>query len=183
MTNFHSEGLLVALQFLGAAAGLSAIVAALVAMGYGVLRGADNTRTAKPYWVTVRRALPYVFLLALIGGLTGQLGGGSREGVVGELLPAVMALFGPFIAYFLGSKRDQAGKISVNALAFLLSFFVMYNVAAVWRQDNENFEFCQKVFSDPDIDGPAEMEAREVYWMDYCKTVDTGMLASGAAVG
>lgn len=170
MSQFHLDGVIVALQFLGAALGISAIVAIFVSLGYGVLRSSGGGRP-KTYSTTVREALPFVFLLALVGGLTGQLGGGSREGVVGELLPAVMALFGPFIAFYLGSKRDKSGKISVNSLAFLLSFFAMYNVAAVWRQDNENWTFCRDLFANADFDSSEELQARETYWLAYCKSV------------
>lgn len=170
---FHLTGVLVAAEFLAAALGISAVVAILVALGYGVLRSTEVER-GKSYWETVAGALPFVFLLALVGGLTGQLGGGSREGVVGELLPAVMGLFGPLIAFYLGSKRDKSGQVSVNTLAFLLSFFVMYNVASVWRQDNENWAFCRDLFSNADFDNELEMKTREVYWLGYCKTISKG---------
>lgn len=172
MTGFHIEGTLVALQFLAAAIGVSAVTALLVAMGYGMLRKFNRAGAAKPYWQVVAAALPYVFLLAVVGGLAGQLGGGSRSPVVGQLVPAIMALFGPFLAYFLGTKRDPTGKVSANALAFLLAFFVMYNVAAVWRQDNENWLFCRDLFANPDFDDEIELQTRTAFWWEpYCETV------------
>lgn len=164
MTEFHIAGIWVALQFVAATAGLAAIVALPVALGYGALRRTNKAKPARRYWLVVAESVPFIFLLALVGGLTGQLGGGSKSSVVGEILPALMALFGPFLAYFLGSKRDPSGKVSVNALAFLLAFFVMFNVSAVWRQPAEHWAFCRDLFANADFDSELELRVREEFW-------------------
>jgi hypothetical protein len=168
---FHFEGAGVAFTFVLAVVAVAFLIGIVVAVGYVFLRRTDRARKAKSARATFLEALPYVFLLALVGGLTGQLGGGSREGVVGELVPAVMTLFGGFIAYFLGSKRDPSGKISVNTLAFLLGFFVMYNISAVWRQDNENWTFCRDLFANPEFSSEEQRQDRELYWHAYCGSV------------
>lgn len=174
MNDIHIKGAVVALQFLAAVVVLSAAVAVFVAIGYGVIRRLAPGKERKPYWSTVLRAYPYVFILALVGGLTGQLTGGSRVPVAGEVLTAILGLLGPFIAYFLGTKRDPSGKISINALAFVLGFFVTINVAAVWRQDSEHRELCFKVYSDSSFDTADKLYVRDATWKEFCSTVFLG---------
>lgn len=125
----------------------------------------------------VRRALrsalgafPFVLMIGFVGGLAGQLGGSSRSGVVGDLLPALVTLLGGFVAYYLGAKRDRSGKVLVNTLAFLLCFFPAYNVASVWRQSNENWDFCRGIFSNPAFDQAGRAD-RNYYWSTYCTGV------------
>ena len=171
MRLFHLESILVAAQFLALVVVIAAGTAVLVALVYGVVRGVLPDKTQKRYLAVVGDAVPFLFMLALVGGLCGQLGGGSREGVVGALLPALFTLFGGFMAYYLGAKRDRSGKVAVNTLAFVLSFFVVYNVSAIWRQDLEAWDFCRELYSNPDIDQPDERHDRETFWFDYCSPV------------
>ena len=171
MTSFQLESIWVATKTLALVVAIAAVTAIIVALIYGVVRGAQQNKAPKTYGAAVSDALPFVFILAVVGALCGQLGGGSREGVLGELLPALFTLFGGFMAYYLGSKRDQSGKVAVNSLAFLMSFFVLYNVSAVWRQDNEAWTFCRDLYSNADIDQKDERQDRERFWLGYCKPV------------
>jgi len=162
---------------LGTAGGVLLLVALLavgvalaITLTYGVIRSADRLRTKRTYREIVLEAFPYIAIIALIGGLSGQVAGSSRVGVVGQVLPALFTAFGGFTAYYVGIKRDKGGKVAVNSVAFLLAFFVMYNVSAIWRQDPEAWEFCRELYSNAAFD-KEDREDRDKYWGGYCAEV------------
>ncbi len=164
------ESILTAAKFVGFVVLVSALTAVVVTLIYGVLRAEDKGKEPRPYWTVVRGAAPYIFLVALVGGLCGHLGGSSRESVVGALLPALFSLFGGYIAYYLGAKKDQSGKIAVNTLAFLLSFFFLYSVSATWRQANEALDFCRGVYSNAGFATAEQRADRDIVWAVYCNS-------------
>lgn len=166
--SWEIESILTAAKFVGFVVLIAAFTAVVVTLIYGVLRGEERAKAPKSYWAAVRGALPFIFLVALVGGLCGHLGGSSRESVVGSLLPALFSLFGGYIAYYLGAKKDQSGKIAVNTLAFLLSFFFIYSVSATWRQSNEAMDFCRGVYSNPDYATVEQRTDRDTVWGVYC---------------
>jgi hypothetical protein len=168
--SWEIESILTAARFVGLVVLIAAFVAIVVTLIYGVLRGAERARVPRSYWAVVRGAAPFIFLVALVGGLCGHLGGSSRDSVVGSLLPALFSLFGGYIAYYLGAKKDQSGKIAVNTLAFLLSFFFLYSVSATWRQSNEAADFCRGVYSNPDYVEPDQRADRDRVWAVYCNS-------------
>lgn len=168
--SWEIESILTAVKFVGSVVLIAAFTGIIVTLIYGVLRGADRTKERRSYWSVVRGALPFIFLVALVGGLCGHLGGSSRDSVVGALLPALFSLFGGYIAYYLGAKKDQSGKIAVNTLAFLLSFFFLYSVSATWRQANEALDFCRGVYSNPDYATTEQRKDRDVIWTVYCNS-------------
>lgn len=166
--SWEIASILSAAKYVGLVVLMAALTAVVVTLVYGLLRQRDRTKTTKAYWAIVFDALPYVFLIALVGGLCGQLGGSSRTSVVGELLPALFTLFGAYIAYYMGLQKDESGKIAVNTLAFLLSFFFLYNVSATWRQANEAAEFCRRVYSNPAYASTEQKADRDRLWSVYC---------------
>jgi hypothetical protein len=168
--SFEIAAIFSAAKFVGLVVLIAAFTATVVTLIYGVLRKEEKGKEKKPYWTVVRSALPYIFLVALVGGLCGHLGGSSRESVVGSLLPALFTLFGGYIAFYLGAKKDQSGKIAVNTLAFLLAFFFIYSVSATWRQQNEALEFCRGVFSNPDFATAEQRADRNTAWAVYCSS-------------
>jgi hypothetical protein len=109
--------------------------------------------------------------LGFLGGLTGQLGGSSREGVVGDVVPAILTLVGAYAAYILGEKRSRSPYLLMNGFSFVLAFFIMYNMSSIWRQDSEAFEFCRGVFSDPDYAAPDRRGDRDQTWAAFCQPV------------
>ena len=112
-----------------------------------------------------------VFLMGMVGGLAGQLGGSSREGVVGELIPAIFTLFGGYLAYYLGEKRDANGKIALNTVSFMLCFFTIYNISAIWRQSNENWQFCRELYANPSFSNAEQRGDRDSKWNNFCQPV------------
>ena len=112
-----------------------------------------------------------IFAMGLVGGLAGHLGGGSRESVVGELVPAVFTLFGGYLAYYLGEKKDVRGTVVINSISFVFCFFSMYTVAATWRQSNENWHFCRDLYSNHEFATPEKQKDRDANWEKFCQPV------------
>lgn len=151
---------------------LSSIVALTVSTCFYLFRFASQNQvqraeTANDY--TWWRLFFPALALSLIGGMSGQLGGGSREGVVGELIPALFVLIGGYGAYLLGEKKIERPLMVPNGLSFVFAFFLLYNMAAVWRQEAEIKEFCLTVFSDPNFDTRTLIDYRSVKFGEYCK--------------
>lgn len=111
------------------------------------------------------------FLVGLIGGLAGHLGGASREGAVGDILPAILALVGGYSAYLLGEKRAGSVEFYNNGFCFLVAFFLLFNLSAVLRQSNESFDFCKAVYSNGDLASGEAKVTRDETWGTYCKAV------------
>lgn len=109
--------------------------------------------------------------VALIGGFSGYLGGSSRSSAVGDILPAVLTVLGGYIAYIMGESRENSPRVAIYGFTFVLAFFLLYITASVWRQDNEAFEFCKSVYSDPDFAASAVVEQRDDAWSVYCNAV------------
>jgi len=118
----------------------------------------------------LRLFLP-ALVLALIGGMSGQLGGGSRDSAVGDLVPAFFTLAGGYGAYLLGQEKVKSPFIIPNGLSFVFAFFVLYNFAAVWRQEFELEQFCLQVFSNPDFDSAMLMSYRQGTFGAYCEPI------------
>jgi uncharacterized membrane protein len=112
-----------------------------------------------------------IAVFGLIGAFSGQLGGASRDGVVGDVLPAVFTLFGAYLVYYFGSKPDTNSRIALTSLSFLICFFSTYNIASVMRQKNENWTFCRSVYSDPRYNTEDLWKQLNEVWGDYCQSV------------
>lgn len=143
------------------------IVAAYYASMRMKLRMAGQDQPAPQ--IDLASIIPSVVFLGLLGGLAGHLGGGSRESVVGELVPALFTLLGAYLAYYLGEKKDSNGRILVNSASFAICFFTIYNVSATWRQSNEHFNFCRQVYSNPDFATVEQRKDRDGSWEEFCQ--------------
>lgn len=110
-------------------------------------------------------------ILALIGGMAGQLGGGSHISAVGDLIPAVFTLAGGYGAYLLGNEKIKSPFVVPNGLSFIFAFFILYNLAAVWRQEGELEQFCLAVFSNPDFDNAMLISYRHGTFGVYCEPI------------
>lgn len=96
-----------------------------------------------------------IFGLATLGAVAGIAGGTSRVGVVGDIIPAALALVGAVAAYLFGIDRSQGLIASFCAAAFALALGVGYAAGAGNRQvaDNkaENVEFCRSLFAQSEV--------------------------------
>jgi hypothetical protein len=133
-------------------------------------QNAEGKPATNTSWVEFLRTFAYVLVVGFIGGLAGHLGGSSRVGVVGELVPALFTLLGGFSAYYFGTKANADGKLLANSAAFLLCFFASYNVASVWRQSTENWEFCKAVYSNAAYDEAGRAD-RDYWFNTFCTEV------------
>ena len=73
-----------------------------------------------------RFALLFLSILtfALLGFVTGQIMGQSRESAVGAVLPAVLTLLGGIVIYLIGSKGIQTQAI-VSSMAFCFAMALL----------------------------------------------------------
>ncbi|MBG6161472.1 hypothetical protein IWQ54_001122 [Labrenzia sp. EL_195] len=96
-----------------------------------------------------------VVVLSFLGSAVGFTGGWSRVGVVGDVVPAALALVGGFTAYLFSVGSSKALVALVSTSAFTLAFFVSYLVGAETRNPSERFDayktFCHKALSNPDL--------------------------------
>lgn len=96
-----------------------------------------------------------IFGLAALGAVAGVAGGTSRVGVVGDVIPAALALVGGVAAYLFGVDRSQGLVASFCAAAFALALGVGYATGAgnraVTDNKGENLEFCRALFAQPEV--------------------------------
>ena len=90
--------------------------------------------------------------LAMLGCISGYLGGLSRTAAVGEIIPAALALAGGAAAYLFGADRSKGLIASICALALGLSLFLGFVTSTVKRGKVEAFQahltFCRDVLRD-----------------------------------
>lgn len=120
----------------------SIIVAAgvVLALSFFLVRPEDRTRVAV-----------LVLGVAVIGAVAGFAGGTSRTGVVGEVIPAALALLGGGLAvYLFGVDLSKGTLASVCAGAFALALGLGYTMGAGTRGPSERYatwtEACRDVF-------------------------------------
>lgn len=121
---------------------------------------------------------PILFGLSLIGAVAGIAGGTSRVGVVGDVVPAALALIGTVSIYVFGAQKasDREPVVAFGAAAFALSLGLGYAVGAANRGQADAFlrslTHCGAVFSNEDVlkDSDAFWRAATV-WGDMCMEV------------
>lgn len=93
-----------------------------------------------------------LFGLATLGAVSGVAGGGSRVGVVGDIIPAALGLAGGVSAYLFGVNQSKGLVASVCAAAFALALGFGYAAGAGNRSSSDvkeaSVEFCRTLFSD-----------------------------------
>lgn len=109
-----------------------------------------------PIWIASLGILGVFFVMGLFGGVVGFHGGNSREGVVGDLMPAVVTLVAGFAAYLFGVSEKPASPLMFPLLGvFVASLFVTYSMGSANRganQDQRYFdEQCLRIFGEPDL--------------------------------
>ncbi|WP_415402623.1 hypothetical protein [Tateyamaria sp. SN3-11] len=104
--------------------------------------------------------------LAMLGCISGYLGGLSRTAAVGEIIPAALALAGGAAAYLFGADRSKGLIASICALALGLSLFLGFVTSTVKRGKVEAFQahltFCRDVLRDGDIMADTEAFVRVI---------------------
>ncbi len=146
---------------------------ALVALGVALLCFIPVLRIS----VERRQVLAVIgalFVMGIFGGLVGFQGGNSRIGVVGDLMPAVVALVAGIAAYLFGVSERPPGPLLFPLLAsFVSTLFIAYGMGSVNRGANDEYATwegqCLSVFGNPDVLGSerAYRNAKE-HFGDYC---------------
>ena len=98
-----------------------------------------------------------ILTVTLLGCMTGYAGGNSRTGVVGDIIPAVLAFFGALVVYLFGIKSKISPLTPFLVSAFVVSLFIGYGLGAKKRHLFElteaRREVCINVFSDSQVMG------------------------------
>jgi hypothetical protein len=72
-----------------------------------------------------RETLPPVFALCLLGIVTGQVTGLSRDAAVGTVIPAILGLLGGIVLYLIGSKgRELQSLVVMGVVGLTLNLVV-----------------------------------------------------------
>ena len=77
--------------------------------------------------------------LAAIGVTVGITGGLSRESAVGDIMSAVLGLFGGLAVYLFAADRANGALVSICAFVFSLSVYVGYLEGAGRRNTPESY--------------------------------------------
>jgi len=114
-----------------------------------------------------------VVAMAILGSISGFAGGLSRVGVVGDIIPAALALTGGVSAYLFGVDRSKGVIASLCAAAFALSLGFGYSSGASIRGGSERqtaiVQECKTAMLQPEILGDDRAFCRFVTMMgDQC---------------
>jgi len=99
----------------------------------------------------------FIILISLgfLGSTVGMTGGLSRAGVVGDIMAAVLGLFGTLSVWLFAADRSKGALVSICAIAFCVSLFVSYFEGAARRVKPESYAFwkekCLEKYTDKDV--------------------------------
>ncbi|KNG92864.1 hypothetical protein [Pseudaestuariivita atlantica] len=121
---------------------------------------------------------PIMFGLSVIGTVAGVTGGTSRDGVVGDIVPAALALIGTVSIYVFGAQpaKDREPLVAFGAAAFALSLGLGYAVGAANRGQSDAYlrilARCDAVFSnDAVLTNDAAFLRAANLWGEACSEV------------
>lgn len=102
-----------------------------------------------------RKVVVLLLGICLVGAVAGLNGGLSRVGVVGDIVPAALALVGGVAVYVFGVDQKRGLIASVCAAGLALSLGGGYAIGSQIRSQNDAIsfgaEFCREIFAAPDI--------------------------------
>lgn len=103
-----------------------------------------------------------VFAMSLLGTTVGITGGWSREGVVGDVIPAVLGVIGGLSVYLYGNQKSKALVVLPSVVAFTMTIYIGYFIGAEIRNPIERAkayrDMCFATLSDSKI-----LSSRESY--------------------
>ena len=115
--------------------------------------------------------------LALVGASAGIAGGMSRTGVVGDIVPAFLALLGVVAVYLFGVDRSRGVVASLGAVALSLSLVTGYALASQYRNSHssdyrEIRTICADAYTDPALlSNHDALQVFEEKFKGYCPDV------------
>lgn len=100
----------------------------------------------------IRILLPMLLGFAVIGAVAGLVGGNSRQGVVGDIIPAAITFVGSLSLYLFGKNVGQGMFAAFCAATFVFALGLGYSSGAQKRQAHDRFTqasgFCFETFAD-----------------------------------
>lgn len=97
--------------------------------------------------------LVLLFTLGILGAVTGTLGGQSRVGAVGAIVPAILAIAGGASVYLFGIDRSKGTVASVAVAVLAASVFWGYQLGSNIRSADDfntaGLTACYRLFFDP----------------------------------
>lgn len=140
---------------------------------------------ASNYFRDIKNSLVFfamVLCIVSLGAFTGYAGGNSRNGVVGDVLPAVLAFISGGALYYLGLEKLKNAVAPIILTCFVFSLIFGFALGAKKRSLNEakllqterRFSTCVLVFADPDILGSsaALKNAKEIFGRKCSEDLD-----------
>ncbi len=103
----------------------------------------------RPSPAAIGAAALSVLTAAFIGCVVGSLGGLSRVGVVGSLVPAALTLVGGFAVYIFGQKRPESIAVLLAVLAFTAGLFLHYDRSSRLRAKVDAIDACKAAYANP----------------------------------
>ncbi|MEP2706147.1 MAG: hypothetical protein ABJQ71_18890 [Roseibium sp.] len=89
------------------------------------------------------KAIIILLGLSLVGAAAGFTGGMSRTGVVGDIVPAVLALLGGVSLYLFGADTSRGIMTSIGASALSLSLLAAFALGASNRNDVDRYNLAR----------------------------------------
>jgi len=94
----------------------------------------------------------HLLVIGLFGALVGYSGGNSREGVVGDLIPAVITLLAGAVTYLIGVSDEQTRKLNPMTLPMVATFITVLFFCYVMGAGNRvGFEAKQNSADDKEF--------------------------------
>lgn len=123
-----------------------------------------------------------VLCIVSLGAFTGYAGGNSRSGVVGDVLPAVLAFISGGALYYLGLEKLKSAVAPIILTCFVFSLIFGFALGAKKRslseakllQTERRFSTCVSVFGDADVLGSsvALENAKEIFGRKCSEDLD-----------
>lgn len=135
---------------------VSTIVSAGIIASFQLLGRRTSFRSRTISGVRSSRFLPgLIFTLALLGTAVGILGGWSRVGVVGNVVPAILTLVGALTVYLFDQKNEKTILVIVSTITFTICLFLGFVIGTQIRNPSEKHtayrDFCLTALSNSDL--------------------------------
>ncbi|GEM_PF-4060753 len=102
-----------------------------------------------------KQQMVLMLTVSILGAVAGVEGGMSRVGVVGDIVPAALALAGGVSVYLFGVKSSQSLITSLAVAVFALSLGLAYSRGAAGRAVADRYEtyatLCQNAVFDSEL--------------------------------
>lgn len=93
--------------------------------------------------------------LAMLGATAGIVGGLSRVGIAGQVIPAALTFVGGVSLYLFSERREQTGIVGIGVTCLVATLFFGYITGAQLRDGPDRLAFwrttCVAIYSDTSL--------------------------------